>query len=165
MFSEADHALLLFVARNHFGLHLQLKNGQPGGWGCGGGELGKSEQGGGWGGVDRRNPTGRPLAQRWGGRLPCLMEFQPWQLSTTSSSLPQPKTKQTKNITVLQCREGQYQLIFKMRMSSGTPSAPWLRACLGFSKCQEAPTGALVEAQECLRLRVGSPGPRLVPRP
>lgn len=76
------------------GLHLQLQNGQPGGWGCGGGGPGSLSREVGGGGVDRKNPTGRPLGAE--GRA-CLPPAGISALATLGlHPPPSPNQKQSK---------------------------------------------------------------------
>lgn len=91
MVSKAELALL-FVARNDFGLHLQLQNGQPGGWGVeeeGWGHLSRVVGGG---CVDRQSQTGRPLGA---GRWVCLLPAGVSTLATFSCILLLPGPTQT----------------------------------------------------------------------
>lgn len=83
----------------------------------------KSEPGG--RGVDRKNPTGRALgAEGRGGEgvSPACWNFSP---GNSGYILLPPRTKNKaphKNISALQCREGQYQLPCKTWLRRGAPS-------------------------------------------
>lgn len=109
MFPEGALALLLSAARGDFGSAPAAPERTARGWGCGGGGLQKSEQGGGWqGGVDRKNPTGGPLGAGGEGVSPACWNFSPGNLLLHPPPSPSQKhnTTQQKNTSVFQGREG-----------------------------------------------------------
>ena len=81
------------MVRSDLGPHLQLWKDSLGAGVCGGGRAGKSELGGAGVGASTEKSD---WEQGGGRRVPGLLEFQPWQLSAKSSSLPQSNPNQTK---------------------------------------------------------------------